>query len=47
VYLLVGPVWVAKEIWDFVTGGYHAPMANPVSDSAADSTSAGTQTKRT
>jgi hypothetical protein len=20
VYLLVGPIWVAKEIWDFLTG---------------------------
>ena len=21
VYLLVGPIWVAKEAWDFLTGG--------------------------
>ncbi len=35
IYLLVGPIWVAKEIWMFVTGTHQA--------SASDST----QTKRT
>jgi uncharacterized membrane protein YGL010W len=24
VYLLVGPVWVAKELWSFLTGTHHA-----------------------
>jgi uncharacterized membrane protein YGL010W len=30
VYLLVGPLWVAKEAWEFLTGGYgqKAPQAN-------------------
>jgi uncharacterized membrane protein YGL010W len=23
VYLLVGPVWVAKELWSFLTGTHH------------------------
>jgi len=23
VYLLVGPIWVAKEIWMFVSGAHH------------------------
>ena len=25
VYLLVGPVWVAKEFWTFLTGARHSP----------------------
>ena len=31
VYLLVGPVWVAKELWSFLTGshGHHAPDRVP------------------
>jgi len=28
VYLLVGPIWVAKEIWMFVTGAQHASAAD-------------------
>jgi len=24
VYLLVGPIWVAKEIWMFISGTHHA-----------------------
>ena len=24
VYLLVGPIWVAKEVWMFLTGGHRA-----------------------
>jgi uncharacterized membrane protein YGL010W len=35
VYLLVGPIWVAKELWMFLTGANHA--------SASDTA----QTKRT
>jgi hypothetical protein len=35
VYLLVGPIWVAKELWMFLTGAHHAPTSDP------------TQTKRT
>jgi uncharacterized membrane protein YGL010W len=37
IYLLVGPIWVAKEVWMFVSGGH----------AAAPRTSDGTQTKRT
>ena len=47
VYLLVGPVWVAKEIWDFINRGHRARLANPVSDSASDTRSAAAQTKQT
>lgn len=28
VYLLVGPLWVAKEIWTFLTGSHHAAATN-------------------
>jgi hypothetical protein len=35
IYLLVGPIWVAKEIWMYVSGAPHA------------SASQATQTKRT
>jgi uncharacterized membrane protein YGL010W len=27
VYLLVGPIWVAKEMWMFLTGAHQAPSA--------------------
>ena len=35
VYLLVGPIWAAKELWMFVTGTRHVPASDT------------TQTKRT
>jgi uncharacterized membrane protein YGL010W len=25
VYFLVGPIWVAKEFWTFLTGTHHSP----------------------
>jgi len=25
VYFLVGPIWVAKEFWTFLTGAHHSP----------------------
>jgi hypothetical protein len=28
IYLLVGPIWVAKEIWTFLTGTHHAATAD-------------------
>jgi uncharacterized membrane protein YGL010W len=28
VYLLVGPLWVAKEIWTFLTGSHQAAATN-------------------
>jgi len=28
IYLLVGPIWVAKEMWNFVTGS-HSQTAGP------------------
>ena len=28
IYLLVGPIWVAKEIWMFLSGTQHAPATN-------------------
>ena len=28
IYLLVGPIWVAKEMWMFLSGTQHAPAAN-------------------
>ena len=34
-YLLVGPIWVAKEAWEFVSGAHRSP------------TSEGTTTKQT
>jgi hypothetical protein len=27
IYLLVGPIWVAKEIWEFLTGAQHSAGA--------------------
>jgi uncharacterized membrane protein YGL010W len=31
VYLLVGPVWVAKEVWSFLTGRYRGQSPEGVS----------------
>jgi hypothetical protein len=28
IYLLVGPIWVAKEVWMFLSGTQHPPIAN-------------------
>jgi hypothetical protein len=28
IYLLVGPIWVAKEIWMFLIGAHHAAAAD-------------------
>jgi uncharacterized membrane protein YGL010W len=28
IYLLVGPLWVAKELWEFVSGTHHAPASD-------------------
>jgi uncharacterized membrane protein YGL010W len=28
IYLLVGPIWVAKEMWMFLRGTQHRPIAN-------------------
>ncbi len=28
IYLLVGPIWVAKEMWMFLRGTQHPPIAN-------------------
>ena len=28
IYLLVGPIWVAKELWMFVTGTHQAPASD-------------------
>jgi hypothetical protein len=28
IYLLVGPIWVAKEMWMFLRGTQHPPAAN-------------------
>jgi len=28
IYLLVGPIWVAKEAWTFVTGTHRAPASD-------------------
>ena len=28
VYLLVGPIWVAKEAWMFLTGGHRAAASD-------------------
>jgi len=30
VYLLVGPVWVAKELWSFLTGSHRHPAPDGV-----------------
>ena len=27
IYLLVGPIWVAKELWEFLSGARHAQNA--------------------
>ena len=35
IYLLVGPIWVAKEVWMYVSGAKHSPVSEA------------TQTKRT
>ena len=28
IYLLVGPIWVAKELWMFLTGAHDAPTSD-------------------
>ena len=28
IYLLVGPIWVAKELWMFLTGARHTPTSD-------------------
>lgn len=35
IYLLVGPVWVAKELWSFLTGTHrrHSPEGMPLKKS--------------
>jgi uncharacterized membrane protein YGL010W len=30
IYLLVGPVWVAKELWSFLTGTHHGQSPEDV-----------------
>jgi hypothetical protein len=42
VYLLVGPIWVAKEAWEFLSGTHHTPT----SEATSGSTSQGTTTKK-
>jgi hypothetical protein len=32
VYLLVGPIWVAKEMWMVVTGSHHRAQHAETSD---------------
>jgi uncharacterized membrane protein YGL010W len=27
IYLLVGPIWVAKEVWMYVSGAQHSPVS--------------------
>jgi uncharacterized membrane protein YGL010W len=27
IYLLVGPIWVAKEVWTFLAGTHHKPTS--------------------
>jgi uncharacterized membrane protein YGL010W len=34
VYLLVGPIWVAKEAWTFLTGSSHEPVARQGADAS-------------
>jgi len=38
IYLLVGPIWVAKEAWEFLTGTHRTPTS--------EGTSQGTTTKQ-
>jgi hypothetical protein len=33
--LLVGPIWVAKEAWEFFTGTHRSPSSEGVSDKQA------------
>ena len=35
VYLLVGPVWVAKEAWEFLTGAHRKPATEGTPQSTA------------
>ncbi len=35
VYLLVGPIWVAKEAWMFLTGTHRKPAPEGATDSTA------------
>jgi hypothetical protein len=42
IYLLVGPVWVAKEAWEFLSGTHHTPT----SEATPGATSQGTTTKQ-
>ena len=35
IYLLVGPIWVAKEAWEFLTGTHRAPSSEDTSQGSA------------
>jgi hypothetical protein len=35
VYLLVGPIWVAKEAWEFLTGTRRKPASDGANESSA------------
>jgi|SRR5580704_14512066 uncharacterized membrane protein YGL010W len=32
IYLLVGPIWVAKEAWEFLSGTHHTPTSQATSE---------------
>ena len=46
IYLLVGPIWVAKEAWEFVTGTHRTSASEGTSESASQDTSRGAATKQ-
>lgn len=35
IYLLVGPIWVAKEAWEFLTGTHRAPSSEDTPQGSA------------
>jgi uncharacterized membrane protein YGL010W len=38
IYLLVGPIWVAKEAWEFLSGTHHTPTSQATSGTTSQVT---------
>ena len=46
IYLLVGPIWVAKEAWEFLAGTHRTSASEGASESTSQDSSQGGATKQ-
>jgi uncharacterized membrane protein YGL010W len=46
IYLLVGPIWVAKEAWEFLVGTHRTSASEGTSESTSQDSSQGAPTKQ-